>query len=171
MIATSTGRLRRSNWRLYAPAGALILWGCLWLNLNTNPWNIQAPDSPDEWQLLIRSILPFAVLPVAVVLVLDRRKLGLPTFSPSRLLMIYGVLAALAAVVSPQSTWSLYWSTAFLATIAAAWTFASDADSGGVDAAVLAGDLGGDVRGCGNHRLHGARRRIWQRSFGLLRQY
>ena len=123
MIATSKALLRRSNWRLYAPASALILWGCLWLNLNTNPWNIQAPHSLDEWQLLGRAILPFAVLPMAGLLVLNRRRLGLPGLSPSHLLMVYGLLAAIAAVVSPQPAWSLYWSLAFLATIAAAWTF------------------------------------------------
>ena len=123
MMATATVRLRRSNWRLYAPASALILWGCLWLNVNSGFWNLQAPHSPDEWQLLGRAVLPFAVLPAAGLLVLNRRRLGLPGLSPSRLLMIYGVLAAIAAVVSPQPAWSLYWSTAFLGTIAAAWTF------------------------------------------------
>jgi O-antigen ligase len=124
MIATSRARLRRSNWPLYAPASALLLWGCLWLNLNSGFWNIQAPHSLDEWQLLGRAVLPFAVLPVAL-LVLNCRRLDLPGLSPSRLLMIYGVLAAIAAVVSPQPTWSLYWSMTFLATIAAAWTFAT----------------------------------------------
>jgi O-antigen ligase len=123
MIATSRPRLRRSTWRLYVSASALFLWACLWLNLNTNPWDIQAPRSLDEWQLFGRAILPFAVLPVAGILVLSRRKLGLPGLSPSRLLMIYGLLAAIASVVSPQPAWSLYWSMTFLATIAAAWTF------------------------------------------------
>jgi O-antigen ligase len=125
MNAISTARIRQSTWRLYAPASALLLWACLWLNVNTGFWNIQAPHSLDEWQLLGRAILPFAVLPLAGVLVLSRRKLDLPGLSPSQLLMIYGLLAAIASVVSPQPTWSLYWSMTFLATIATAWTFAT----------------------------------------------
>ncbi len=125
MISTSRAQLRPPIWRLYAPVSALFLWACLWLNLNTGFWNIQAPHSLDEWQLLGRAILPFAVLPVAGLLVLNRRKLNLPSFSPSQLLMIYGLLAAIAAVVSPQPIWSLYWSLTFLATIAAARTFAT----------------------------------------------
>ena len=125
MISTSRALLRPPIWRLYAPVSALLLWACLWLNLNTGFWNIQAPHSLDEWQLLGRAILPFAVLPVAGLLFLNRRKLNLPSFSPSQLLMIYGLLAAIASVLSPHPTWSLYWSLTFLATIAAARTFAT----------------------------------------------
>ena len=125
MIATSRPRTRPADWRLYAPASALVLWACLWLNLNSGFWNIQAPRSSDEWQLFGRAILPFAVLPVAGFLVLSRRKMDLPGLSPSRLLMIYGLLAAIASVASPQPAWSLYWSMTFLATIVAAWTFVS----------------------------------------------
>jgi hypothetical protein len=125
MIATSRAQTQSPNWRLHAPPAALFLWACLWLNLNTGFWNIQAPHALDEWQLLGRAILPFAVLPVAGLLVLNRRKLNLPSFSPSQLLMIYGLVAAIAAVVSPQPIWSLYWSLSFLATIAAARTFAA----------------------------------------------
>jgi len=125
MIATSRARTRSPTWRLYAPASALLLWACLWLNVNTGFWNIQAPHSLDEWQLLGRAILPIAVLPVAGLMILNRRKLNLPSLSPSQLLMIYGLLAAIAAVVSPQTAWSLYWSLTFLATIAVARTFAT----------------------------------------------
>jgi O-antigen ligase len=125
MIATSRAWLPPPNWRLHAPASALLFWACLWLNVNTGFWNIQTPHSLDEWQLLSRAILPFAVLPAATLVLLHRRTLNLPRFSPSRLLMIYGVLAGITSVFSPQPTWSLYWSLTFLATIAAAWTFAT----------------------------------------------
>jgi len=123
MIATSRLQSRPPTWRIYAPASALLLWAGLWLNLNSGFWNIHEPRSLDEWQLLGRAILPFAVLPLAGVLVLNRRKLDLPSLSPSQLLMIYGLLAAIASVASPQPSHSLYWSMTFLATIAAAWTF------------------------------------------------
>jgi O-antigen ligase len=125
MIATSRAQTHAPDWRLHAPSGALFLWACLWLNLNTAVWNIQAPHSLDEWQLLSRAVLPFVVLPVAGFLVLSRRKLDLPGLSPSQLLLIYGLLAAIASAVSPQPIWSLYWSLTFLATIAAARTFAT----------------------------------------------
>ena len=63
--------------------------------------------------------------PWLAYLILGRRKLNLPRLSPSQLLMIYGLLAAIASVLSPQPTWSLYWSLTFFATIAAARTFAT----------------------------------------------
>lgn len=123
MIAASRTRPHRFAWGMHAPVSALLLWACLWLNLNTGFWDIQEPHSLEEWQLLGRAILPFAVLPVAGLMILNRRKLDLPDWGPSRLLMIYGVLAAIASVVSPQPGWSLYWSMTFVATIVAAWTF------------------------------------------------
>lgn len=118
-------QIHRSTWRIYAPASALLLWGCLWLNLTTGFWNIQEPHSLDEWQLFSRAVLPFAVLPLASLVVIRRRKLGLLRLSPTELLMIYGLLAAFASVFSPEPGWSFYWSVTFLGTIAAAWTFAT----------------------------------------------
>ena len=113
---------------MHAPASALILWACLWLNLNTGFWNIQPPSSADDWQYLIRAVLPFAVLPAAGLLLLGRGKLHLPGNAPSRLLLAYGAFATLAAIFSPQPLWSLYWSIAFLATILVAWTFVDRRD-------------------------------------------
>jgi len=113
---------------LYAPVPALLLWLCLWLNLNTGMWNIQPPSDAGEWQLLVRAVLPFAVLPVAGFLLLRRRKIRFPGSAPSRLLMAYGCIATLAAIFSPEPLWSLYWSIAFLATILAAWTFVDQRD-------------------------------------------
>ena len=77
MIENSELHSRPPRWQLYAPGSALLLWACLWLNLNSGFWNIQAPHSLDEWQLFVRSVLPFAVLPMAGLLVLSRRKLDL----------------------------------------------------------------------------------------------
>jgi O-antigen ligase len=108
-----------------APFGSLLLLACMWLNLNTELPLGAEPRSFEDWTVLIRAVLPIIVLPAAALTLLDRRKLNLPTFSPSQLLMIYGLLAAIAAVVSPQPTTSLYWSITFLATIAAARTFAT----------------------------------------------
>ena len=112
----------------HVPASALILWLCLWGNLNTGFWNIGFADNAYDWQLSIRAALPFAVLPIAGLLLLRRGKLNLPINSPSRLLMVYGSVATFAAIFSPDPMASLYWSLPFLATILAAWTFVDRAD-------------------------------------------
>jgi O-antigen ligase len=115
------------SFRLWAaPASALILWTCLWCNLNSGFWNIQPPNNPDDWQLLIRALLPFAVLPVAGLLLLAGKRLRQPRHAPSRLLLVYGLFATLAAIFSPLPSWSLYWSMTFLATILVAWTFVNN---------------------------------------------
>ncbi len=81
------------------------------------------PNNASQWISLIRSILPFVVLPVSVLLLARSAKLHLPGASPSRFLLIYGAFATFSSVFSPKPLWALYWSTAFLATIVAAWTF------------------------------------------------
>ncbi len=109
---------------LYAPVSAIGLWVCLWINLNSGFWNIQMPSDVNEWQLMIRAVLPFVVLPAAALMLLGRRNRNLGWSDPSFLLMMYGALAALASAFSPEPRWSLYWSITFLATILAAWAFA-----------------------------------------------
>jgi len=108
---------------LRAPTFALILWVCLWMNLNTGFWNLQHPNGAADWLLFIRAALPFAVLPLACLVLLSGRKFHLPWSSPSRLLMWYGLAAVIGTIFSPSPMASLYWSITFLATILAAWTF------------------------------------------------
>ena len=111
------------------PPVAVCLWACLWLNLNTGFWMIQAGPTQDEWQLSIRAVLPFFVLPVALlVLLIGQNELKLPSLSPSRLLFVYGLVAAVASCFSPEPLWALYWGIAFLATLSAAWTFTCSRD-------------------------------------------
>jgi O-antigen ligase len=93
----------------------------MWLNLNTGFWNIQAPSGADELQLLLRAILPFLILPLAAFLLLHHGMPRLPNNSPSRLLLVYGLIAAIATTFSPVPAWSAYWSVTFLATIIVAW--------------------------------------------------
>jgi len=102
---------------------ALILWVCLWCNLNSGFWEIVPPTSFDTWQLMIRASLPFAVLPAACIVHLRRRKLYLSKAGPSSLLLWYGGFAAISAIFSPHPLWSLYWSMNFFAAILVAWTF------------------------------------------------
>ncbi len=116
-------RTQHLHWHIRAPVLSVVMWVCLWTNLNSGFWNIQAPYSADDWQLLLRALLPFAVLPVAAFVFFRRAKSRLSWNGPSTLLMMYGVMATLAAVFSPHSLWSLYWSMTFLATILVAWTF------------------------------------------------
>ena len=115
--------VKHGKWPSGASASAMILWTCLWCNLNTGFWNIQAPRSADDWQLLVRATLPFLVLPIAAFLLLHRGAPKLPGNSPSRLLFVYGLIAAIATTFSPMPSWSAYWSVTYLATILAAWAF------------------------------------------------
>jgi O-antigen ligase len=108
---------------------ALILWTCVWCNLNSGWWDFITPKNLSDWLYLVRATLPFGVLPVATFILLRRRKLRLPKQAPSRYLMAYGVLALLATVFSPIPPWSLYWSCTFLAAILAAWTFVDRPDA------------------------------------------
>ena len=114
----SGGLLRRVK---EVPTLALILWACLWINLDTGFWNFEHPNDLGDWLLWIRAALPFIVLPVALFMLFRSRKFRLPKSAPSRLLLIYGVVSTVAAVFSPTPWWALYWSTAFLATILVAW--------------------------------------------------
>jgi O-antigen ligase len=117
-------RIRQQfRFRMIAPATALIMWVCLWCNLNSGFWNIVPPSNLDEWQLAIRAILPFGVLPVAFFFLVIRKKVILPWSGPSRLLMVYGCFAAIGTFFSPEPGWSLYWTMNFLATILVAWNF------------------------------------------------
>ena len=126
----SRNSLSKRRWlRLYAPISAVILWGCLWFNLNTGFWFITTPHSASDLLNLIRYVLPFVVIPVAGLILLQQRKLHLPKKTPTRLLIVYGSFATLASVFSPAPWVALYWSTGFLATILAAWTFIEKRDS------------------------------------------
>lgn len=122
-MATSRSSSIRSSPLLQAPTSAVILWTCLWCNLNTGFWNIGLPSSAGEWLNLFRAILPFVVLPVSVILLGRGGKLYLPRVSPTRFLIVYGGFATFSSAFSPKPMWAMYWSIAFLATIVAAWTF------------------------------------------------
>jgi O-antigen ligase len=128
MKKTSHSKIIRTNQFLRAPVFSLILWACLWLNLNTGFWNFKHPNGMADWLLLIRAALPFAVLSVAGFVFLSGRKFHLPKSSPSRLLLWYGLVAVIGTIFSPKPMASLYWSVAFLATILAAWTFVDARD-------------------------------------------
>ncbi len=101
MTATTTIPIRHF-WAWHAPVSALILWIAVWVNLDTGFWNIKSPTNGSEWQLMIRAVLPFGVLPVAALILFHRRRLNLRWSKPSSLLMIYGALATLASVFSPD---------------------------------------------------------------------
>lgn len=114
-------RTSKKNWYAHLPIAALVLWTFMWMNLNTGFWNIQAPSGADELQLFLRALLPFLTLPVATFLLLHHGMPRLPSNSPSRLLLFYGFIAAIATTFSPVPAWSAYWSVTFLATVIVAW--------------------------------------------------
>lgn len=114
---------KRAVWGLRAPLIAVVLWLLLWANLDTGFWNIVMPDSPEGWLSAIRGTLPFLVLPLSAFILIRKNTLTLPGMAPSRLLLIYGILATISGIFSPEPMWAAYWSIAYLATILAAWTF------------------------------------------------
>jgi O-antigen ligase len=113
----------KAVWHTHAPIVAIVLWLLLWINLDTGFWLIVKPDTIDEWISAIRACLPFLVLPVSAFLLIRRSTLALPGMAPSRLLLIYGILAAISGIFSPQPLWAAYWSVTYVATILTAWTF------------------------------------------------
>jgi O-antigen ligase len=113
----------KTAWRNRVPLVAVMLWLCLWANLDTGFWDIVMPESPSEWQSAVRACLPFLVLPLAAFMLIRKNSLALPKLAPSKLLLIYGALAAISAIFSPEPLWSAYWSITYLATILTAWTF------------------------------------------------
>ena len=130
-ISIYIGRLQ--NW----PVVPILLWICLWLNLDSGFWNLQLPESADDWQLLIRAVLPFAVLPLAGFLLLGRRQIHLAWSGPTRLLLVYGVIATFATAFSPEPWISAYWSIAFLATVCASLLFPLKSDPVGTTRLLL----------------------------------
>ncbi len=95
------------------------------------------PESADDWQFFIRAVLPFVVLPVAGFLLLGHRQIQLTWNGPSRLLLIYGAIAAFATAFSPEPWISAYWSMAFLATVLAALLFPVKSDPVGATRLLL----------------------------------
>ncbi|HWA96668.1 MAG TPA: O-antigen ligase family protein [Terracidiphilus sp.] len=121
MKLLKTGRVSFFR-RLRSAYLPLALWACLWSNLNTGYWNFNHPGSISDWLLFLRAALPFIALPAAILVLQRRRKFGLPQNAPSRLLLVYGLFSALAAFFAPAPLPSLYWATAFVATIFVAWS-------------------------------------------------
>jgi O-antigen ligase len=119
----SSRSAKKTPWRIQAPLIAVVLWLFLWVNLDTGFWLIVTPESFGDLISAIRSCLPFFVLPFAAFLLIRKSSLTLPVMAPSRLLLIYGVVATISGIYSPEPTWAAYWSVAYLATILAAWTF------------------------------------------------
>src|ERR1017187_7354715 len=110
-------------WGLRAPLVAVVLWMFLWANLDTGFWDIVTPNSLGEWVSAIRGCLPFFVLPMSAFVLIRKGSLPLPLMAPSRLLLIYGIVATISGIYSPEPMWAAYWSIAYLATILTAWTF------------------------------------------------
>jgi O-antigen ligase len=92
-------------------------------NLDTGFWEIVMPDSLEGWLTAVRACLPFLVLPLSAFILIRNSTLTFPRLAPSRLLLIYGVIATISGIYSPEPMWAAYWSIAYLATILTAWTF------------------------------------------------
>lgn len=114
---------KKAAWRVGAPLFAVVLWLLLWANLDTGFWDIAVSDTIGGWLSAIRGSLTFVVLPLSAFILIRKSTLALPGMAPSRLLFIYGILATISGIFSPEPMWAAYWSIAYLATILTAWTF------------------------------------------------
>jgi O-antigen ligase len=108
-------------------AGAL--WGAVWFSINTGPWTLSQwpPEGLIGWGHYIRTLFPFAVvclLPLGVSLGTGRWWLS----GPLRLWAGYGLVVALASLVSLEPFDAFWWSCAYLAVLGAAWVFVQARD-------------------------------------------
>jgi O-antigen ligase len=102
------------------PIVAMVLVVLMWTNINAGPWNMSNPEGAMGMVHAVRAALPLLVLPVGLVLTVSRRGTDAASWcGPARLLAIYGIVAAAAAVLSPNPVTSLYWAVTFLACILA----------------------------------------------------
>ena len=116
--------------RIGVPMSSLALWACLWLNLNTGFWNFRETSTLQGVLMAIRAGLTFIVLPISgIILVKNQARLKLSPHSPTRMLGLYGLIAAAASAFSPEPWWSFYWGVAFLATVGAASTWLCQGDA------------------------------------------
>ena len=94
----------------------LSLWCALWLNLNTGPW-LLGQGGILAAVTFLRVWAPTGVLVICLIAFKgnphSRRRL-----SPTKLLALYGMISAIAAIQSPDPGWATYWSIAYLASIA-----------------------------------------------------
>lgn len=114
----------------------IILWAALWLNLNTGPWLINETAPLANPVAFARVFAPVAVLVAALALLRGSVRLSV-VGSPVALLAIYGLVALFAGILSPSPEWALYWSVAFLATLAVCGAVLTSAESAGGAAVFL----------------------------------
>jgi O-antigen ligase len=116
---------------LRTPAFAvpMALWIAMWLNLNTGPWLLDGPTG--AWRVLVflRVYAPTGVLVLSLLALMGSRSIS-NGMSPTLLLTIYGVIAAIAGTQSPDPSWATYWSIAFLASVAVSRLVLSVRDPG-----------------------------------------
>ncbi|NTV82289.1 MAG: O-antigen ligase family protein [Candidatus Aminicenantes bacterium] len=104
---------------------ALFQWGLVWGGMFTGPYNLTPfPSIHDRLALFqgLRALLPVAAAYIALLWALAARarfRFGLTT---PGLLTYYGALGLASSIVlSPDTPTAIYWSSAFLAPLLAAW--------------------------------------------------
>lgn len=113
---------------LFAP-GVLIMWLALWSNLNSGYWNVRdflANPASVDLPTLLRAAVPYLGLPAILFLLAShwRRVHPFLEHGASRDLVIYGVIALAASVLSPAPLAAFYFGLAFLATVYCSLIFA-----------------------------------------------
>jgi len=118
-----TAKKHGQFWIPWSSVLPFLLWAAMFANLDTGFWMIRVPSTWNDLQLAVRGAFPLIVLPVATIVLLTRKSTASPTWWPSKLLFIYGLVVTIASSFSPLPLWSLYWSVAFIATLLTAWSF------------------------------------------------
>lgn len=118
----------------------------LWAAINSGPWVFRAaPETMREWIHYVRTAFPLAVLLLAPLAAIAAalakpqpsamtgsgpaarsRGAGLP--GPLKLWLVYGIVATLASVLSPDPLGALYWGACYLAVFAALAAFLRGGD-------------------------------------------
>ena len=99
----------------------LVLWGMVWISLQSGTASIPGiinPDNPRHFIDGIRAVLPFVAAVVAAGIILYRFRIGQQDYrifvSPLGLTAVYGLVGILSASLSADISISVYWSVLYL---------------------------------------------------------
>lgn len=94
---------------------SILLWLMLWANVNSGPWYLKNPSGTLGYIHAIRTLLPFVVVFLALIIIVHRRvQSGLALLSPVRLMAVYGLAGLVSCLFSPRPVQALYWGSLYL---------------------------------------------------------
>jgi len=108
---------------------SVFLWISLWVNLNSGYWDLVEPHNLSSMIAFARAAAPFLVLVISVIYAGRYWSFKLPSTAPSRMLLVYGAVAAFSTLFSSSPWAAIYWAIVYLGTVLAAWMFVTRYDS------------------------------------------